>query len=227
MTAMMPALIVHIAAGSIAILSGAAALSARKGERLHRMAGTVFFVSMLTMSALGAVMAATIPSRISVIAGALAFYLVATGWAAVKRRENSIGIFEKSAFAAALAIAAGGAALGVFSAISPTGRLDGLPPGPAYGFAFVAALAAVMDLKVIRQGGISGAPRIARHLWRMCTALLIAAFSFFLGQQKVMPAFLRGSPVLFLPEIAVLGAMVFWLIRVRAAGRLRRKAPAS
>jgi hypothetical protein len=76
---------------------------------------------------------------------------------------------------------------------------------------------------VVRRGGIAGAPRIARHIWRMCVALLIASLSFFLGPQKVMPLFMRGSPLLFIPEITVLVLMIFWLFRVRMGGRNKRR----
>ena len=75
---MTPAMIVHIGAGSIGILSGAAALSVAKGERLHRAFGTVFFVSMLTMAALGAYLAALMPQRGTVVVGLFTFYFVAT-----------------------------------------------------------------------------------------------------------------------------------------------------
>jgi hypothetical protein len=74
---------------------------------------------------------------------------------------------------------------------------------------------------MIARGGVSGAGRIARHLWRMCTALLIADFSFFLGQQQFFPALLRGSPVLLVPELVVLVLMIFWLIRVRRQAATR------
>ena len=49
----------------------------------------------------------------------------------------------------------------------------------------------------------------------MCAALTIASGSFFLGLQRIMPAFMRGSPWLFVPVIGPLLLMVFWLIRVR------------
>ncbi len=61
-----------------------------------------------------------------------------------------------------------------------------------YVFCALALFFAALDFKVILQGGISGAARIARHLWRMCFALFFAAGSFFLGQQKVMPVWMRG-----------------------------------
>jgi uncharacterized membrane protein len=51
-------LLVHIATGVVGIVSGFAALYTAKGARLHRASGTVFVYTMLTMSILGAVMAA-------------------------------------------------------------------------------------------------------------------------------------------------------------------------
>lgn len=55
----------------------------------------------------------------------------------------------------------------------------------------------------------------------MSAALTIASGSFFLGQQRVMPAFMQGSPWLFVPVIAPLLLMVFWLIRIRLVPRFK------
>jgi FtsH-binding integral membrane protein len=74
---------------------------------------------------------------------------------------------------------------------------------------------------MILRGGISGASRIARHLWRMSTALFIASGSFCLGQQKIMPVAMRGSVWLFVPVFVPLVLMIFWLIRVRFKSRRR------
>lgn len=210
-----PALIIHVTAGSLGILSGAAALSVRKGERLHRVFGTVFFVSMLTMSAMGAYLAFHKPDRLSMVTGVLTFYLVATAWMTVKRKESSLGQFEYGALLIVLGCAVADLIFGLQATNSPNGKLDGYPAIAYFIFASIAVLAAAFDLKVILRGGISGTPRVARHLWRMCLALFIAAASFFLGQQKVMPAFMHGSPILFVPTLAPLVLMIFWQIRVR------------
>ena len=61
---------------------------------------------------------------------------------------------------------------------------------------------------------------MARHIWRMGLALLIAALSLFIGQPKVFPPGLRGAPVMFVPEAAVLALTVFWLVRIRFKTRL-------
>ena len=211
-------LFLHIGAASVGLVSGGAALVFRKGARLHRAAGNVFFVSMLIMSGIGAAVAPFLPARISTVAGGLTFYLVATAWATVRRREGRVGRFESGALLVGLGVAALGVSLGWQGAINPKGTLDGLPWQPAFVFAAISGLAAACDLRVILRGGICGAPRIARHLWRMCVALLIAAFSF-VGQPKAIPEALRGSPLLFLPIIAVAVAMIYWLIRVRRPTR--------
>ena len=56
----------------------------------------------------------------------------------------------------------------------PKGMLDGEPSQIGYVFAVVALIAAASDFSMIHRGGLAGAPRIARHLWRMCLALFIA-----------------------------------------------------
>ena len=99
-------LFLHIAGGTVGIISGAVALLARKGGRLHRAAGTVFLVSMLTMATIGAATSPflPVPSMPNVFAGILTFYLVATGWAAIKRENGRIGRFEKGGLGVALGI---------------------------------------------------------------------------------------------------------------------------
>lgn len=211
-------LILHISAGTIAIFSGAAALSVRKGERLHRVFGTVFFVSMLTMGAMASFLAVWIQQWNNVIAGVFAFYLVATAWVTVRRREGTVGKFEVAAMIVAFAGTAGILVLGLRALADPRTIPGGAPVQAYFVLAGMIGLAAVMDLKIILRGGISGARRITRHLWRMCLAFFIAWGSFY-GQvilRKVhLPAFLHHSPLLFIPILVPLLVLVFWVIRVR------------
>jgi hypothetical protein len=45
----------------------------------------------------------------------------------------------------------------------------------------VMLLAAAEDVRMLVRGGVFVTKRIARHLWRMCFGLFIAAGSFFMG----------------------------------------------
>jgi hypothetical protein len=162
-----------------------------------------------------------VPSMPNVAAGILTFYLVATGWMAIKQEDGRIGRFEKGGLGVALGVVALGMTFIVMAMTSPTGRIGKTPPQAFYVFVLVGAIAAAGDFSMILRGGLSGSARIARHLWRMSAALTIASGSFFLGQQRIMPAYMQGSPWLVVPVFAPLLLMVFWLIRVRFMSRFR------
>src|ERR1700722_4436530 len=216
----------HIGAAAIALLSGAAALLFRKGRRMHRIAGNVFFVSMLIMCAIGGCVAPFLPQPqwSSVFVAALTSYLVATSWVTIRRKDGGMGAFEVGAFVVAVSIFIACFTSGLLAANRPRTSPDDAPLAAYFVFGTIAALAAVSDLRLILRRGVLGAQRITRHLWRMCVALLIASFSFFLGQQQVFPTSVRGSALLLLPEIAILGVMIFWLVRVRFSVRFSRAA---
>jgi nitrate/nitrite transporter NarK len=75
--------------------------------------------------------------------------------------------------------------LGVKAFNSPRGFLNGVPFLMFFFLATVTILAAVGDVRVMRLGVPRGGPRLARHLWRMCFALFIAAGSFFSIRARV------------------------------------------
>lgn len=218
----------HITAGVVGILSGAAALTFRKGSPLHRRAGNWFFVSMLVMSLIGATVSPFLPRPNwgNVVGGVFTFYLVATSWLTIRRADGGAGRVAIGAFLIGLVVVATDFTLGYRAARGLPGAHDGTPLPAYFVFGGAAALSAIGDLRVYLRRGVQGTARITRHLWRMCVALLIATLSLFLGQPQVFPAFLRGSPALFLPELAIVGAMLFWLIRVRFVNRIAPPAAA-
>ncbi|HZP68088.1 MAG TPA: hypothetical protein VFB32_17430 [Rudaea sp.] len=210
--AAMAMLTLHIAGGGAGILSGVVAIFARKGNALHIAAGRAFFASMLLMAIMAVVLSVMIRERANVVGGIFAAYLVATAWMAVRRAPGTIGRFEYAACFVAI-----GCALADFSFGIDVVRGARDRDGPVLYFVFAAiiALAATLDVSMIRRGGLVGVQRIARHLWRMSFALFFATGSFFLGQQKVMPLAMRGSPVLIVLGLAPLVLMLYWLVRVR------------
>jgi hypothetical protein len=85
--------------------------------------------------------------------------------------------------------------------------------------ATITSLAAIGDVRVMRSGPLRGAPRLARHLWRMCFALFIAAGSFFSIRARVariLPEPFTTAPMRALPVVLVFAAMFYWLWRLRA-----------
>lgn len=212
---MHPLLILHVCGAAIGMLAGYSAMLFRKGSGLHGAAGSVFFVSMLTASGAGAYLAAFVhPNSGNVMGSTLTFYLVATAWVAAKRRVGKPGLFDGGALLFALAIATAGAAWGIETAHSVTGRKDQYPAPFYFIFGSIALLFAVSDIRMMVRGGVFGAKRIARHLFRMCLALFFATMSFYPGQAKFFPQWLRATNLLYVPAVLLVGAMFLWLYRV-------------
>ena len=221
-----PMLWVHIAAGSLGLLAGAAAAILRKGTRRHAVAGNFFFGSMLGLTSSAVYIALTSPDGavINILMGLLTAYLVTTSWWTARRRGVETGLFDRIALLAALAVSSGLFYYGLAAASSASGRKDGIPATVYLVFGSVALLADGLDLRMIANGGVSGARRLARHLWRMCVALFIAVMSFFQGQPQVFPEALRNSGLLIVPGLLVVLLLIVWLVRLRFSKAVRRSA---
>jgi uncharacterized membrane protein len=195
-------------------MSGAVAMSARKGGAVHRRGGTVFVYAMMIMAATGAGLAVMKPDRASVIAAALTFYLVASSLLTVRRTVADAHWLFATTMLWALATGTLAATFGMQALQRSPARLDGYPAGLYFFFAAVAVTAALLDLRMLLARGIDGLHRMARHLWRMSFTLLVASASFFIGQAKVFPASARNPALLSLPVLAVLLFMIYWLFRI-------------
>lgn len=210
-------LLLHIGGAGLGLVAGAAALVFPKGSLMHRWAGYAFCAGMLTMSLLGAATAPLlpIPQWESAVVGLLTFYLVATAWMSIRRKTIGIDRADLATFALGAGVALAALSFGLHAAFAAgASRIYAVPD---FVFGSIATLAAVGDWRMIRRGGLESRPRLVRHLWRMCVALLIAAFSFFIGQQQVLPQAVQGSALLLAPEIAVLLTLFYWLLRTRRA----------
>jgi len=214
---------IHIAAGGLAIVLGAVALLVKKGGTLHRRSGLLFVYAMLVMGISASIMG--LRNGIAdgnVMAGVMTAYFVGTALTTVRpaspctRRIN----------AAALTIAIGLALLAIVGGVRAANN-PGLSPGGvpvrtiavmSFFLATVLLLAAIGDVRVMRFGPLRGGPRLARHLWRMCFALFIAAGSFFSIRERVasvLPEPFTTGQMRALPILLLFGTMFYWLWRVR------------
>jgi uncharacterized membrane protein len=218
---------VHIVAGSVALIAGFTALAVSKGGPIHRRVGMAFVWSMVTMALMGAFIAAArdVAAAGNVPIGLFTTYLVLTSLATVRPESPLATARVTNALLAVVAtITAALFTFGFVASSTPKGVLHGLPTPVFFVFGTLALIAVLGDIQLIRTGGVAairGAPRLARHLWRMNLALLIAAFSFFLGQARVIPKPIRIYPLLMLPPLIVLVALFYWLWKVRFRRSLR------
>jgi hypothetical protein len=224
--------VLHIGGGTLGLVSGSVAAFARKGGRLHRAAGNVFFVSMLVMGVCACWLALAMPGQlVNLFIGIFALYLVTTAWTTVRRSEGTVGLSDKVAFAVAVILCAPFVILTIQLATGMAPFLKSAVPlkGPVliaiYSFTAVIVTAASGDAKTVFAGGISGAPRIARHLWRMCLGLTLAAGSAFTnGLPRLLPGPMHVTTIFFLPQFVPLGLLIFWMIRVRLTSWYRPEA---
>lgn len=212
------ALALHIGGGVAAIGAGGVAMAARKGGWLHRRSGDVFALGMIVSMAVAAVTAPMIGQPGNTFGALLNIYLVATAWTTVRRGARGPDVLD---FAGVVAPTA--AALAFFAwRAAESGLAHVTPYLTAAAMSGLCVWGAWADLKVIRAGGLSGSRRLVRHVWRMSLALFAAAGSFFIGQPQVFPPPLRGSPILFLPVVAIAVATVVWLVRLNRGRGLSR-----
>ncbi|MEP1093885.1 MAG: hypothetical protein ABJG78_02180 [Cyclobacteriaceae bacterium] len=216
-------LFLHITAGSLGILSGMVAMFTRKGVKSHKKIGSVFFISMIVMSSTAVYLALFQPYRVNVLAGLLTFYMVVTGWRTAQNTTGKNGSFEYAGLVFILGVVTAGVIFGmeVLNKIAISGEKMPLIDFFIFFFTGVGVLCMALDVRVLIKGGVYGAQRIARHLWRTCFALYVATSSLFLGQPQVFPEALRGTLVLAAPVILVVLSLFFWVVRVYFVSRFK------
>ena len=229
-----PILAVHVCAGSLGLLSGTAALSFRKGSPRHILAGRIFVGSMLTMAVAAVYLAIVRHQPNNIGGGILTFYLIGTAWLTARRRDGETSRFDWVVLLIPLALGTLTWLNGIKVVRSGASSQDGVPVGMNFFMGSVMLLAAAGDFRMLVGGGVQGAKRIARHLWRMCFGLFIASGSFFLGPSnrplrllsavglgKHLPQALFSMTLYSILTILPLIMLVFWLVRVRFTNAYR------
>ncbi len=211
---------IHIAAGGLAIVLGAIALIVKKGGTIHRRAGLLFVFAMLVMGTTASILGfLKSPTDGNVFAGFIVAYFVGTALTTVRPISPWTRRINVAALPVVVGLAAGDILGGVKAFNSPRGFLNGVPFFMFFFLATVMILAAMGDVRIMRFGMPPGRQRLARHLWRMCFALFIAAGSFFSIRArvaKILPEPFTTAPMRALPILLLFGAMFYWLWRLRS-----------
>lgn len=235
-----PTLLVHILGGTLGLLSGTAAMFFRKGSPRHVLAGRIFVASMLVMSAGAAYLGIIKHEPNNVGGGILTFYLILTAWLTARRADGETSKLDGAALLIPLVLGVLTWMNGIRVVRSGATSIDGAPVGMTFFMGSVLLLAAAGDIRMLVRGGLFGAQRIARHLWRMCFGLFIAAGSFFLGGSnrplrllsavgigQHLPQTLFNTGLYLVLSILPLVLLIFWLVRVRFTNAYKSKAIAA
>jgi hypothetical protein len=213
-------LLIHVLAGALGLLSGYVALSVSKGAPAHRKAGTLFVYVMVTMAITGGLVSAGrgIAPAINIPTALLTFYLVITGMTSVGSPAGWSKRFDVAAMWFGFATALVCAVFIVYS-IGQGGTAAGMAY-PLAMFGGVALAAAIGDRRVIRNGALKGAPRLMRHLWRMCFALFVSSIAFYLGPDR-LPEALQSPAFRATGVLLPIAAIAYWKWKLRAKRPIR------
>ncbi len=215
---------IHVAAGTVALLAGTVAVSARKGGRVHRASGTVFLVTMVVMALFASVLAVILPGQLTnLFVGALSAYLVVTGWLAMRDRSPSVLLAERIALGVVLVLCVPfvvictDLALGIPLFFKSAFAMKGPILIALNVFTGIIILAAAMDARAALGRPLVGRARLGRHLWRMMLGLTFAAGSGFTnGLPRILPKSLHVPfGLFFIPQFLVLVLLLFWMARIQ------------
>jgi hypothetical protein len=190
---------------------------------------------MLTMGVVAVYLAITRRQPNNVGGGILTVYLIGTAWLTAKRRDGETSRFDWMVLLIPLALGVLTWMIGIKVVRSGASSQDGVPVGMTFFMGSVMLLAAAGDVRMLLRGGVSGAKRIARHLWRMCFGLFIAAGSFFLGPSnrplrllstvgvgKYLPQGLFSTNLYLILTVLPLILLIFWVVRIRFTNAYRK-----
>jgi hypothetical protein len=175
-----PILLVHIAGGTVGLLSGTAAMSFRKGSARHALAGRIFVVAMLTMGSFAAYLAIARHQPSNFGGGVFTFYLILTAWLTARRNDGQTARFDWLLLLIPSALGTLTWMNGISIVRSGVDSPDGVPVGMTFFMGSVMLLAAAGDVRMLVGGGVSGAKRIAASLAHVLWAVYRCRI-FFLG----------------------------------------------
>lgn len=188
------ALYIHIVSGGLALCGGLIAMLARKGKKLHRYSGKVFYFSMLAVTVSAILLAIFKDSKFLLHIGIMALYMNVSGFRAVKRPDPLLFfdwlLIVMGAANGVWMISSGNLILIIFGAIS--------------------LFLVILDLvyfRMIKTRGFDPSLRFTRHIRLMLGAYIATSTAFLVVNVSEFK-----YPVLLwlLPTIMITPLIIYW-----------------
>lgn len=207
-------LMLHIAAGTIGIIAGFAAILFKKGQQLHKRIGWIFLLSMLVLGTSGIIIAIAKNIPLSMLNGGLLCYLILSSFITITAKAGFTSIINRLLFGFGLLLLAGYSYYFYLAvSISPE-QIGGFGPGAFAVFGLITFYALCEDAYFMLCNKMSRKVVLIRHLWRMLLPLFMATAAVFLGQAKLFPAIFAQNGTLFIPVVFVLLSLFYWIVKV-------------
>ena len=207
-------LLVHIAAGAVALAAAAIALSTAKGRVHHIRAGRIYAAAMAVVCVTALPLAALGADVVLLLVAVFSFSLGVAGW---RFARNASGRPRPVDWAAAVIMGLTG--LGMWSyGVALFARGDSQWVTMAV-FGFIAVALGATDLRYHRTSPRPGAQRIARHLTNMLAGTIATVTAVVVVNVDTRPAWLAW----LLPTLVITPVIVWWNRRViRGTHRIGR-----
>ncbi len=194
----------HIAAGTIALLSALGALYAAKGKTAHRRWGIAYVCGMTLIAVTAWAMSALKPNAFLFAIGCFSAYLVASGYA---RAKNRSGVASKLEWAIS--------GFGLFTSVVML-WLGWVSTGTNHVvllvFAVIAGSLSLVEMRGLRTRKFKGVERIVNHMGQMMggTIATVTAVAV-VNIRGVQPGWL----VWIAPSVLIAPMIIYWTIRLR------------
>lgn len=194
-------LYVHIASGSLALMSGLLNMSLKKGGKRHQIIGRVFAVSM-SLSAIASFALAIIhPNDFLFITGIFTLYMTVSGYSKLSERINDL-IGKPFSYLMILT-----ALYFIFKGLMKIPEKNPFSM-VFFLFAFIGIRFAIGDLKLKKDADYK--KRVRLHLQRMSGAFIAAFTAFLVVNNSSIPLPIPGFIFWILPTAVITPFIVYW-----------------
>ncbi len=198
-------LVIHIAAGSVALTTALMALATAKGGVNHVRAGRVYAVAMALVCGAALPLAILGADALLSLIAVFSFYLVFAGWRFARNRS---GRPQPVDWVAAAVMGLTGLGMwGYGAALFLQGNSQWVTMAL---FGTIAAALSAADVRFHRARRGSGKRRIARHLTNMLAGTIATVTAVVVVNVDTRPVWLAWT----LPTIVITPLIVWWNVRV-------------
>ncbi|MEP7129292.1 MAG: DUF2306 domain-containing protein [Chitinophagales bacterium] len=195
-----PALIIHIAAGSVALLTGLLSISASKGQKVHRTSGKIYFWCMLIVAFSAAYMSLINDLSFFLMLSMFAFYSTFAGYRAIRNKSRRADWLDWLMVAGAIVTCG----FMIFS-----GKIILLVFGSIFGFL---SITDIKDFSRKEPFTIKSKRWLVVHISRMIAAYIATTTAFVVvNLSEVVPQNL--NVVVWLAPTALLTPLIFYFLK--------------
>ena len=200
-------LILHVAAGSLALVTAGAALLVKKGGQSHRWAGRLYFAAMVVIFITAVIMSLLTANTFLFLVALFSFYLAFSGWRFARNRSGEPRWID---WLAVIIMVSSGLLMWLLV-------LDRYPEFGSASvtlgvFGFIAIAFGLSDARSHRDRTATGKIRIARHLSSMLGGTIAVLTAVLVVNVSFTPVWLGW----ILPTIFMLPVIIWWNRKVKS-----------